>query len=254
MGCSISVFFANAFMYKRTMTLVLRPPGDLLYLGRYIDDIIAIWRNFDQIATKAAFAITTDEHIKLTWDFGDKKLVALDVAITLEAGVISTTLHRKATDCAQYIHWDSVHPEHLKRSVPFAQALRYKRLCSNPIQYEIEVEKWFLRFRERDYPAKLLIAARAKADRRDRASLQRPGLVNGPRNRMCFIDTFDARTVHRTKRAVNNIYSLLLLDPIMTGRTEELGPILPTIPPTMANKVGRKLGSTLGPIFKRRRR
>ena len=70
---------------------------------------------------------------------------------------------------------------------------------------------------------------------------------------MCFINTFDARTVHRTKREVNIFYSLLLLDPTITERTEELGPILPTALPIMANKVGRNLGSTLGPIFKRRR-
>ena len=40
MGCSISVYFANTFMFYRTENLVRNPPEDLLYFGRYIDDLI----------------------------------------------------------------------------------------------------------------------------------------------------------------------------------------------------------------------
>ncbi|KZR97449.1 Uncharacterized protein APZ42_007670, partial [Daphnia magna] len=39
MGCSMSVFMANAFMYRKTRHLIENPPAELLYFGRYIDDI-----------------------------------------------------------------------------------------------------------------------------------------------------------------------------------------------------------------------
>ena len=42
MGCSISVFFAHTFMANRMVKLLQDPPPDLLYLGRYIDDIIGV--------------------------------------------------------------------------------------------------------------------------------------------------------------------------------------------------------------------
>ena len=46
-------------------------------------------------------------------------------------GNISTDVYQKQTDTHPYLHWTSAHPPHLKRSIPYSQALRLRRICSS---------------------------------------------------------------------------------------------------------------------------
>ena len=63
------------------------------------------------------------------------------------------SLYRKYTDCHQYLHYNSSHPEHTKRSITYCQTLR---VCSQEIdlkEYSSKLQSWFLK---RGYPKKLL--------------------------------------------------------------------------------------------------
>ena len=122
MGCSISVLLANTFMAHRMRKLKENPPQKLIYLGRYIDDIVGIWDGNSETEIRNSFASVTDESIKLTWVFSKQTLVALDLKITLQDGRITTTTHIKPTDGHQYLHWTSAHPTHffeVSFSIPF---------------------------------------------------------------------------------------------------------------------------------------
>lgn len=44
MGASMSVFFANAFMNYCSHGLIHNPPSRLVFLWRYIEDLVGIWR------------------------------------------------------------------------------------------------------------------------------------------------------------------------------------------------------------------
>ena len=43
---------------------------------------------------------------------------------------LETKLYRKESDRQAYLHRKSEHPESLKRSIPFSQAFRLRRICS----------------------------------------------------------------------------------------------------------------------------
>lgn len=170
MGCSISVYLANAFMYEKTKYLITNPPRDLLYLGRYIDDLIGIWLGPPE-DIPATFNKATDENIKLTFVIGPEELEALDVRISIADGRCSTRLFRKETDGHQFLHWQSDHPPSLKRSIPYSQLLRIKRNCTSQEDYKEEEHRLLKRFEARKYPVEVLNSAREKAELKDRKDL-----------------------------------------------------------------------------------
>ena len=69
-------------------------------------------------------------NLKFTYESSQKKVAFLDLNVSLENGCITTDLYTKSTDCHQYLHCSSVHPEHLKNSIISSQALRLSNICT----------------------------------------------------------------------------------------------------------------------------
>ena len=90
----------------------------------YIDNIFTIWSDgieaFDLNEAHSTIKFTAEWSISF-----------LDTCVTLEGGIISTSLHRKSTDTYQYLAAKSCHPRHCKAAVPYSQALRIQRICSS---------------------------------------------------------------------------------------------------------------------------
>ena len=63
-------------------------------------------------------------------------VVVVDVQVINKGGVIETDLCTKPTDKHQYLYHTSCHPKDCKRSIPYSQALRLKRICSTPASFE----------------------------------------------------------------------------------------------------------------------
>ena len=252
MGCSISVFLANTFMAHRMRKLKENPPQKLIYLGRYIDDIVGIWNGNSETEIRNSFASVTDESIKLTWVFSKQTLVALDLKITLQDGRITTTTHIKPTDGHQYVHWTSAHPTHLLRSIPKAQLLRRKRNCSNESDFQEEAATLLKQFRARGYPQKILKEALKQVNAHPRTLTQKIK-PNEPDNnpRMNLVCKFDEHTIPKLKEGLKRFYSKLLEEPLITERRDVLGKTpIPEAIPRIALSIDPPLGRSLGKVFK----
>ena len=82
---------------------------------------------------------------KFTCDYSQETVHFLDVQVILENNEISTDLYVKETDSHQYLQPWSCHPYHSVKSIPYSQALKLNRICSNNIFYDNrcnELEKW----------------------------------------------------------------------------------------------------------------
>ena len=246
MGCSISVYFANTYMYYRTHHLVHSPPPDLLYLGRYIDDIIGVWKGDKKLIT-SLFNNVIDNHLQLTFVISDEPLEALDLRLTIAGEKILCRLFRKPTEGHQYVHHTSMHPPALLRSLPYSQLLRIRRNSTLTEDFDIETIKLLERFSLRGYPYNTLLRAYIKTLFRPRKNLLRP--VDRPPNedRLHFVTTF-FNSQPNTRTILNTLFKEL--GPTLAEYNEQLKKPIPTAPPRIAYRAHKRIGDGLGTIYK----
>ena len=97
--------------------------------------------------------------------------------VHLEDGTIRTDLYCKPTDRHQYLQRKSCHPCHTKTAIPYSQALRLRRICSQDEDFECRTEQLKEHLRLRGYHAQEVKPAIQRA-----ASLQRTHCLQ-PRER-----------------------------------------------------------------------
>ena len=91
-------------------------------------------------------------NLRFTYEKSKEKINFLDLVIKLTGGKIVTGLYCKSTDSHQYLHYDSCHAEHIKRSIIFSQTLRLKRICSQKSDLNSHVKELKNWFSKRGYP------------------------------------------------------------------------------------------------------
>ena len=68
--------------------------------------------------------------IKFTANDSQEDINFLDVSVRKKNKQHVTDLYIKPTDTNQYLHANSCHVYHSKKSIPYSQALRLNRICS----------------------------------------------------------------------------------------------------------------------------
>ena len=69
--------------------------------------------------------------IKFTMEKSYDKFNFLDVVVYKENKHLATDLYTKDTDTHQYLQANSCHRSCIKRAIPYGQAIRIKRICSD---------------------------------------------------------------------------------------------------------------------------
>lgn len=95
---------------------------------RYLDDCFIIWNQ--EILDLEAFhelLNNIDYDIKFTVEESQRDISFLDICITPEGENLSTDIYYKPTDTHQHSHFNSCHPRHTKRAIPYNLA---RRICT----------------------------------------------------------------------------------------------------------------------------
>ena len=95
-------------------------------------------------------------NLKFTYESSKKDISFLDLKVSLTKGKLSTDLHIKATDCHQYLHYSSGHPEHTKQSIVYSQLLRVSRICSRENDFNRHRSNMKIWFQKRGYPGNII--------------------------------------------------------------------------------------------------
>ena len=126
---SYAVIYMGEFEEKNIYPTIGK---DCLYYGRYIDDILLIYKGSErEFKTFAEQLNTKHPSIKFDYEISNTSIPFLDTRIYIDDNrQLQTTLFTKPTDTHNYLHYKSAHPRHLKNSLPYSQALRLRRICT----------------------------------------------------------------------------------------------------------------------------
>ncbi|XP_072166144.1 uncharacterized protein [Diadema setosum] len=136
MGTRMAPSFACLFMTKLEQQMLDSASCPPWLWWRYIDDNFFIWtREEESLYTFIDSINSFHRTIKFTSDFFQEETNFLDVTVRKESNHVTTTLYTKPTDTHQYLHSANCHPHHCKTSIPYSQALRLRRICSEDSEF-----------------------------------------------------------------------------------------------------------------------
>ena len=103
----------------------------LLVCWRYTDDNFMLWQ-YGEKRLEKFLEILNSFHptIKFTSNNSREKIRFLDVEVRKKGTQLVTDLDIKTTDSHKYFHASSYHVFHSKKFIPYRQALRLNRICS----------------------------------------------------------------------------------------------------------------------------
>ncbi|CAM4846981.1 unnamed protein product [Rotaria magnacalcarata] len=156
MGSPLTLTISNCYMYffERQIVNQIRNSGGLYF--RYIDDIfITINWPVRHLLKEVDRWNKFDENIKLSANIGSI-VNFLDLNMENRDGQLYTTVFQKPSYEPYYLPFNSIHPLHMKKNIPFAMLLRAIRYCSTFESYLNEREKLRMALLLNKYPNKII--------------------------------------------------------------------------------------------------
>ena len=129
-GTKFDSAYANLFMsnLEEDMTSSFEVRPWICY--RYIDDIFFIWTHCKKKLSSFVDRMNSyHQKIKFTTEISKDSISYLDILISRNDRVLETDLYCKSTDTHQYLQKSSGHSWHVKKAIPYRQALRIRRMC-----------------------------------------------------------------------------------------------------------------------------
>jgi len=105
----------------------------------------------EEIENKLRDLNKSDPNIEIKWE-GGKSANYLDVIVTVEIPKFRTKMFRKLAAQPYVLPFNSAHPVHIMRNIPYAAALRLTRICSNKNDPKNELDEMRITLILNKYP------------------------------------------------------------------------------------------------------
>ena len=96
-------------------------------MGQYIDDKFFVWTHWEDELYMFLERLNSIPNVKFTSECSRQEINFLDVIEKLNNNQSVIDLYCKLSDCPQYLHYNSYHPQHMKK---YSVCSRIKRLYS----------------------------------------------------------------------------------------------------------------------------
>lgn len=169
-----SVQAANIIMFKffqkfHKDSLNLYPDFKIWRHHRFIDNLFRIWNsNITEFETYFKLLNNYHPNFKFTLNLSKTDLPFLDVKVLkikvsdTSNWTLGTTLYTKPTDRKLYLDFNSEHAIHIKQSIPFSQMLRLKRIISDELNLNNELDIMIKKNCKKKLPLKPLIGSQTQ--------------------------------------------------------------------------------------------
>ena len=172
MGTRLAPSFANLYMYHFEDLYVYPYHLQPKVWYRYIDDIFMIWEHGKtELDSFIAHLNNGNKNITFSSEISENQLNFLDVTVKTINNRIVTDLYTKPTDRNTYLPYDSAHPKHCMKGLPYGQFLRIRRICSRDSDYVEHAAKKAAQLILRGYPKSLLLDEMLRAYNKERKEL-----------------------------------------------------------------------------------
>ena len=172
MGTKMAPAYANIFMGKFEERLLETSIERPLSWYRFIDDVDMKWnKGEDALLNFITHANNQHPSIKFTHEASERNINFLDTCSTIKNGHLSVDIYSKPTDTHQYLSPKSCHPPHCTKSIPYSQALRIRRICSNEETSSRRLNQLNGHLKNRGYKHKIIKEGFKKAKSQPRADL-----------------------------------------------------------------------------------
>ena len=192
MGTKCAPTYASIFMgdfekreiYPRTKNKILK------YL-RFIDDIFLIWTApLNELEDFFRIINTVHPSISFTTEHSQSHINYLDTTVSIQNNRLEYKIFKKPTDRSLYLHNTSYHPNNLKNNIPYGQALRLKKICTNHDEYNKSLFKMKEAFLKRGYQNEHLDKQFDKVKTKNRDDLLKYN-TSEKQQRIAFITTYN---------------------------------------------------------------
>ena len=239
MGTKMAPSYACLFMGKLEVEFLASAEYSPHLWIRFIDDIFVIWTHgrghWDSFFEKIN---NFHDSIKFVPTVSETSVPFLDVEVNFINGKIETDLYSKPTDSHSYLHWSSCHPLNTKKGIPYSQALRLRRICSQEVDFQKRLKELDSYLRLRGFPSKYIKLAFEKV----RPLNRHETLVyktSKTSNRITFPITYHPN-LHNLNNTLHDKYNnILLLDPNNLSIFKEPPMLAYRRPPNLRNFLTR---------------
>ena len=156
MGTRVAPSYASDLKERHVYTYDLQPRA-LQSWYCYIDDIFCVWQyGEDELQRFTSHLNKVHSTIKFTIEKSRTLVNFLDTTVSLANNRLETNLFVKPTDRNNYLPFDSAHPYHCKKGLPYSQFLLIQRICSNLHDFKHNCTVKAAQLRQKGYPQTLI--------------------------------------------------------------------------------------------------
>ena len=123
---------------------------------------------------------------------------------------LNTNIHIKPTNIHQYVEYSSCHPKTCLNGIPFSQAKRYRRICSDVTDFNdsiVNLRKYFI---DRNYPASVIDSAFDNVKNMSQSEALEPSVIAKDKNIVPFVIEYNP-SLPNIGGIVNKYWDLLKL-------------------------------------------
>ena len=172
MGTRLAPSFANIYMNSFEDAHVYNYHLQPNAWFRYIDVFFMVWNHgHDELHKFVHHLNNACESISFSIEISRETLNFLDVTVVKRQDRLETDLYVKPTDRNTYLPYNSAHPKHCMKGLPYGQFLRIRRICTRTTDFERHAAKKAAQLLKHKYPRDLLLDSMMRAWNQDRIHL-----------------------------------------------------------------------------------